>query len=117
MLQRNMTLSPASVKSLVNESIKLVLEQNERSVNVQGNCMYRGPNGLKCAIGHLIPDELYSPEMEGMSARMVIEGVLEIPLTKEQGNLFNALQRSHDFAKNADFNESFNCNLRKYNVV
>lgn len=28
------------------------------------NCLYRGPRGLKCAIGCLIPDELYLPEME-----------------------------------------------------
>lgn len=28
-------------------------------------CRYRGPNGLKCAAGHLIPDEMYSPELEG----------------------------------------------------
>lgn len=28
-------------------------------------CLYRGPNGKKCAIGRHIPDEEYDPEMEG----------------------------------------------------
>ena len=28
-------------------------------------CMYRGPGGLKCAVGCLITDEEYLPEMEG----------------------------------------------------
>lgn len=28
------------------------------------NCQYRSPEGLKCAIGCLIPDEIYSPAME-----------------------------------------------------
>lgn len=28
------------------------------------NCAYRGENGLKCAAGCLIPDELYKPEFE-----------------------------------------------------
>jgi hypothetical protein len=28
-------------------------------------CLYRGPDGRRCAIGHLIPDELYDPDMEG----------------------------------------------------
>lgn len=28
-------------------------------------CAYRSPNGDKCAIGHLIPDSLYSEEIEG----------------------------------------------------
>lgn len=27
-------------------------------------CLYRGPNGLKCAIGFLIPDAIYKPAME-----------------------------------------------------
>jgi hypothetical protein len=29
------------------------------------NCLYRAPNGGRCAIGCLIPNELYNPEMEG----------------------------------------------------
>lgn len=28
-------------------------------------CLYRGPRGLKCAVGVLIPDEKYKPELEG----------------------------------------------------
>lgn len=32
------------------------------------SCKYRGPRGLKCAIGCLIPDELYDPSIEGVSA-------------------------------------------------
>ena len=34
---------------------------------VGGTCLYRGPNGTKCAVGCLIPDDLYSPNMEGKS--------------------------------------------------
>jgi hypothetical protein len=30
-------------------------------------CLYRGPNGTKCALGHLIPDEEYRLSMEGQS--------------------------------------------------
>lgn len=41
----------------------------ERSVTTQEGpytqCCYRGDGGRKCAIGHLIPDEDYSPRMEG----------------------------------------------------
>lgn len=28
-------------------------------------CRYRGDNGTKCAVGHLIPDDKYSPSFEG----------------------------------------------------
>lgn len=36
-------------------------------------CLYRGPNGVKCAVGMFIPDDRYSPDMENKSA----EGLLE----------------------------------------
>ena len=31
------------------------------------DCVYRSKDGLKCAIGCLIPDENYTPEMERKS--------------------------------------------------
>ena len=33
---------------------------------VEGNCMYRTPEGLRCAAGCLIPDDKYRPDMEGV---------------------------------------------------
>jgi hypothetical protein len=46
-----------------------LLKQNERSADVGSTdktvCFYRGRNGLKCAIGVLVNDENYSPELEG----------------------------------------------------
>jgi len=30
-------------------------------------CMYRGDNGLMCAIGCMIPDQLHNPKLEGLS--------------------------------------------------
>jgi hypothetical protein len=31
---------------------------------LHGQCKYRGPNGTKCAAGHLIPDDKYDPIFE-----------------------------------------------------
>jgi hypothetical protein len=31
-----------------------------------GPCLYRTDDGLRCAVGCLIPDELYDPRMEGV---------------------------------------------------
>lgn len=49
-----------------------LLKQGKQSMTVdkrnRENCLYRGPNGLKCAIGCIIPDDLYRPEMEGKGA-------------------------------------------------
>lgn len=43
-----------------------LLTQNCSSVSIEDEhaCMYRGVNNTSCAIGCLIPDEIYSPKME-----------------------------------------------------
>lgn len=41
-----------------------LLTQMEKSM-LLGRCRYRGRAGLKCAVGCLIPDEDYSPMLEG----------------------------------------------------
>lgn len=33
------------------------------------DCQYRGDNGMKCAIGHCIPDSKYHNQLEGDGAR------------------------------------------------
>jgi len=54
-----------------------LIEQGRKSVNSDGRCQYRSPDGDKCAIGCLIPDELYTPELEGNGVSMpIIEDVL-----------------------------------------
>lgn len=42
-----------------------LLTQNERSVDIDGDCQYRDPQGRSCAVGCLIPDEFYNPAFEG----------------------------------------------------
>lgn len=49
-----------------------LLKQNERATDEYGSCAYRGENGKKCAIGCLIPDDLYDYSFEG-------EGASELP--------------------------------------
>lgn len=44
---------------------KHLLKQGVKSVDAEGFCNYRGLDSTKCAIGALIPDELYKSEMEG----------------------------------------------------
>lgn len=66
--------------------------------SVSGGCAYRGQNGLKCAIGALIPDEAYLPRMEGLDAG----GILQfLPDTLKQefaahNTLLISLQKVHD---------------------
>jgi hypothetical protein len=63
-------------------------------------CVYRGPNGLKCAAGHFIADNEYKPMMEGKSVnRLAASNMLpagHVLLVHRQ--LAVDLQRSHDCA-------------------
>ena len=53
----------------------------QHSYNESGICAYRDvdadANGRKCAIGHCIPDEVYSPEMELKSIATLLSGTFE----------------------------------------
>lgn len=37
------------------------------------SCAYRGYDGSMCAVGCLIPDELYDKEIEGLGSEMVLD--------------------------------------------
>ena len=56
-----------------------LLQQNAKSINRYGRCLYRGPEGRKCAIGCLIPDEKYDPAFEGFAFHPAPIPSLEIP--------------------------------------
>ncbi len=57
-------------QEIYNKVKAALLEQGCQSIDDSGEsdtgtCMYRGSDGKKCGIGHLILDEHYSPELEG----------------------------------------------------
>lgn len=71
------------------------------------SCLYRGPNGLKCAVGCLITDEEYKEEMDyGSSsvARLLTQGLLPERLVPHV-NLLSHLQHVHD--SGANWNNGF----------
>ena len=63
-------------------------------------CLYRGPEGRMCAVGVLIPDELYNTDMEFQNAAYLV-GKVNSPFPewmKANKNLLHSLQISHDRA-------------------
>lgn len=72
------------------------------NIVVEGLCMYRGPGGNKCFVGILIPDEVYSPDMEGLPARDLIfafrEVMESIGLSNDHVLFLTDLQEVHDDA-------------------
>lgn len=46
---------------------------HDRGVNEMGDCVYRAPDGSKCAFGCLLEDGDYDSLMEGRSASEIVE--------------------------------------------
>lgn len=63
--------------------------------NTQHSCLYRGPDGLKCAVGALIPDEEYKPEFEGLAVLSLMRRK-PASLIGLDRDLLLELQRVHD---------------------
>ena len=69
------------------------------SLDEYGNCAYRGVGGAKCAAGVLIPDDVYSPEMEGFAFSELLEielGKTLLDWFEENSYLIHMLQAAHD---------------------
>lgn len=90
------------------KAVSGVLKQASKSFDFDHGCRYRGPNGLKCAVGHLIPDEIYKPEMEIGIASLYQEN-LEITMLFKDVSLpmLRALQRAHDNSSEISFVDDF----------
>lgn len=82
-----------------------LLQQGERSLRPDGaTCAYRGEGGLKCAVGVLIKDEFYLPEIEGVvvggDARielaLYLSGVIPSEGRYRYLHLLGELQGIHD---------------------
>lgn len=46
--------------------------QGEKAISGDGSCVYRGADGAMCAVGCLIPNEVYTPAMEGLKAHALL---------------------------------------------
>jgi len=60
-------------KQEIFDKVKEHLLKQDACSETDDDCAYRGKDGLKCAIGILIPDSLYEKSMESSS----IKGVLD----------------------------------------
>lgn len=78
-----------------------LLTQNSVSVSTTGACVYRGPDNKKCAIGCIIPDEMYTVDLEGKEVNLLVNNPLfsvELTTYLSQFNLglLVRLQQIHD---------------------
>ena len=77
-----------------------LLTQNSASLDKGGdNCLYRGTDNKKCAIGCLIPDELYTADMEGIAVTSLLTKFSSLgQLFKDiYPSMLDDLQTIHDY--------------------
>jgi len=88
-------MTPTTPQEIFDTVAKHLFEQGKPALSSSGGmCVYRGKNGLKCAAGILIPDEMYNDDMEG---RTIEETFLPDNLHKSV-DLIMELQEIHDVA-------------------
>lgn len=96
--------SIASEQEVFDYVIGHLVSQGRQSIDKKAKggwvpCAYRGENGAKCAVGALIPDEIYDDGMEGSPVDMLIEQFpRECVITGiiKHANLLIDLQKLHD---------------------
>lgn len=81
-------------------------------------CRYRAPDGKRCAVGCLIKDEFYTPDLEGLPTDMhPVCVALEqsgVPITPHMIEILNELQWIHDQHKVTDWKQELNDLADKY---
>lgn len=77
--------------------VRHLAAQGRQALGPSGACRYRAPNGDKCAIGCLIADDEYRPEIEGRGVdEPPVWGSLPARLREVSVGFLSALQDVHD---------------------
>lgn len=86
-----------------------LLKQGKRSGETQEDgsfaCMYRAPDGCKCAAGAILPDDKYDPAMEGCNVYSNQEFWNSLV---EELHLLSHLQSVHDYDPGEFFMDDHN---------
>ena len=104
-------------KELFNRVKAHLLEQGERAhraSQLEGfdhyKCWYHLPSGLKCAVGCLITDELYHPDMEGSTIvdEPLYSGLIDsgIDMGGKAVSILRKLQNVHDHVDPSEWSEA-----------
>lgn len=111
---KEFNLQQATAQEVFDKAAEHLLKQNCKSENEWGKCVYRGPNGLKCAAGPFIPDWLYSPAMEGRGWVSLTNTCPQ--LESEHDKLISILQSIHDHTDPAAWSDELKIVADEYNL-
>lgn len=89
-----------TINGWTKESLITFIESNfnGQSLNTNGDCVYRGLLGAKCAVGMFIPENKYTDKMEGDKASEIIRDYCLASYMPLSSNGMLALQDAHDLS-------------------
>lgn len=94
-----------------------LLEQGCKS-KLGNICAYRGENGARCAVGHLIKDEFYSRDLENLPhSASKVQFALEmsgVKLTEKMNRALRQAQVIHDTKSMFEWEIQFNNLIAKF---
>ena len=95
-----MVMDDITAQEVFDTAVCGIIAQGVRSTDADGNCVYLGPDGHKCAAGFLIPDDAYHPSMDSGFGTWFGELCREFPELPGHThvNLVEQLQGAHDDA-------------------
>lgn len=91
--------------------------------NLISVCLYRSPDGSKCAVGWLIPDELYVPQLENMMVPTngeendVSHVLTKAGISKDDFYFLYRLQRVHDSCDVENWDVGFSKIAQEYGLA
>ena len=96
-------------------TVVLHLRKQGRRAQENSKCRYRAPDGCMCAIGALIPDDQYSPKLEGSG--VLAPAIRHLPALQDLNlNLLSDLQITHDLYALTRWEERFEYLAEKYEL-
>ena len=90
-------------------------KQGCKSADAIGVCLYRGPNGLKCAAGILIPDDKYHLDMENKPCDLDI--VCKAIPEQYDIHIASRMQNIHDSYPPCYWESKFKQLAERYNLT
>lgn len=111
--------TPYDRQAIFDKVVSFARKQNKKSVDpTTRDCLYRGPKGIKCFIGCLIPNSRYSKDLEGSSIQQieVQKAAFGVSLSSKDVRFMFSLQRIHDDHDPSDWNIEFEKFAKNYGL-
>jgi hypothetical protein len=130
-IERRETIEPQEIFDFVAKGLLAQGRQSLKTFTISDNeddcgnplpdtttsaCAYRGDDGVACAVGLLIPDDLYSPDWDGTTDGVGVHTVVfdrpSLASLEPHQGLLGSLQACHDQVDAADFARDLRLRMR-----